>query len=59
MSTGNASAGAENTASTSVTKTGEDVVNTADATPTAWAGAFLLAALALAGVGAYQKRRNA
>lgn len=59
VSTGNASAGAGNTTSTSVTKTGEDVVNTADATPTAWAGAFLLAALVLAGVGAYQKRRNA
>lgn len=54
VSTGNTSAN-----NTSVTRTDKDVVNTADATPTAWAGVFLLAALALAGAGAYQKRRKA
>ena len=54
VSTGNTSAN-----NTSVTRTDKDVVNTADATPTAWAGVFLLAALVLAGAGAYQKRRKA
>lgn len=54
VSTGNTSAD-----NTSVTRTDKDVVNTADATPTAWAGVFLLAALVLAGAGVYQKRRKA
>lgn len=54
VSTGNTSAD-----NTSVTRTDKDVANTADATPMAWAGVFLLAALVLAGAGAYQKRRRA
>ena len=54
VSTGNTSAD-----NTSVTRTDKDVVNTTDATPTAWAGVFLLVALALAGAGVYQKRRKA
>lgn len=53
VSTGTTSAG-----NTTATKTDVDVANTADATPTAWAGAFLLAALVLAGAGIYQKKRS-
>lgn len=46
---------------TTVSTKSAAAANTADATPTAWAGVFLLSALglALAGAGAYQKRRRA